>query len=977
MGVSMNHFGDAGQKQKWVVFGHDFNKIMVALVALMLLSVPFLQVKAQTGVDLTPRQLLVNYSEVSELDGQTLRVYFNVLNAGGQALGAPEIGAVNLTMNQQDYTGLVTIPSDPLNVVLILDTSGSMTGSTQAMRQAAIDAINTAPSGTRFQIITFNQVINTRLAFTDDRNQALATIQSLTDDQFRDGTCLYDATFQALQSLQAIGTNGRRAAILFTDGRDELIAGGELDPCSTQADFARLVTTAQNSQLRIPIYTIGLQGREPINSQELSSLASSTGGISVVGVTAELSNLFAQIIQSFAGQRLATFNLCLAAGEYGGLMNLTAGGSQGSGGTQLVIPVNAVRLTTTCVVPTATPTPEALSLSIGDIGFDPSTNEVIFTVERGGDGEIDSYRIEIINNITGVRVPGEYGSLIIPADIGNTIRVPLNEISALEWLVRVTALDASGARLAQSEPIEIAPERTPTPEPTVTQTPTREPTATITPTSTFTPTPTVPLVEISSIQYLQDSQEFILNLRLQNVSAGAVSGYTIRVENDAQIQVASETYLSLPTTRITFPALSSANQPLGEGEYTITIEVSSPEFGLIRSDRAVTVPPPPATMTPTPLPAFTEQLVSNVSANPALAVGVVVIVFGVLLLLLLLLRRLRGNNNQRNYKGPAFQQSYQANTPQTPTTDGGVVTPFAVPPTAVDDGVSLPAGVSARITIVQSPDPLMQSGRTFEVRSRNYQVGRSPENDLSINADGVSKQHLTFKWIENGFFLIDNNSTNKTELEGKVLDPQIPYPLEANREYTIMAGKKTRIQFSYQAGTRARRPVENQTEIEMPALSIPPVPAPTAPSQPPPPTTPPMMDDMPTYVGVEEVPSSIDAELIVTSPQGKMESHKITARETTFGRKVSNTFPFDIPEVSREHAHLVWDGNGFFFEDLGSSNGSFVNGEKLTAKAPHALSAGRLYELRLGREENGIHLQFSYRKQRLFDFDSGDEPTQV
>ena len=44
------------------------------------------------------------------------------------------------------------------------------------------------------------------------------------------------------------------------------------------------------------------------------------------------------------------------------------------------------------------------------------------------------------------------------------------------------------------------------------------------------------------------------------------------------------------------------------------------------------------------------------------------------------------------------------------------------------------------------------------------------------------------------------------------------------------------------------------------------------------------------------------------------------------------------PEVSRKHARLVWDGENFTAEDLGSTNGTFVNGKRITTA--HVLQIG-------------------------------------
>jgi pSer/pThr/pTyr-binding forkhead associated (FHA) protein len=53
--------------------------------------------------------------------------------------------------------------------------------------------------------------------------------------------------------------------------------------------------------------------------------------------------------------------------------------------------------------------------------------------------------------------------------------------------------------------------------------------------------------------------------------------------------------------------------------------------------------------------------------------------------------------------------------------------------------------------------------------------------------------------------------------------------------------------------------------------------------------------------------------------------------------------------VSRQHAKIRHQGGRFFVEDLGSTNGTFVNEQRLPPRLPHPLQAGD--KLRLGRLE--------------------------
>lgn len=68
------------------------------------------------------------------------------------------------------------------------------------------------------------------------------------------------------------------------------------------------------------------------------------------------------------------------------------------------------------------------------------------------------------------------------------------------------------------------------------------------------------------------------------------------------------------------------------------------------------------------------------------------------------------------------------------------------------------------------------------------------------------------------------------------------------------------------------------------------------------------------------------------------------AKEVTLvGRDVTNDIALGDPEVSRQHARLTSTPGGFVLEDLGSTNGSFVNGERLMA--PRVLNSGDIIGL--------------------------------
>ena len=78
------------------------------------------------------------------------------------------------------------------------------------------------------------------------------------------------------------------------------------------------------------------------------------------------------------------------------------------------------------------------------------------------------------------------------------------------------------------------------------------------------------------------------------------------------------------------------------------------------------------------------------------------------------------------------------------------------------------------------------TGRAFISIDRPLvNIGRSIKNDMVIKKNTVSARHASIEQKTDGYFVIDRNSTNKTLLNGQILDPNKPVRLNDGDEISI------------------------------------------------------------------------------------------------------------------------------------------------------------------------------------------------
>ena len=87
----------------------------------------------------------------------------------------------------------------------------------------------------------------------------------------------------------------------------------------------------------------------------------------------------------------------------------------------------------------------------------------------------------------------------------------------------------------------------------------------------------------------------------------------------------------------------------------------------------------------------------------------------------------------------------------------------------------------------------------------------------------------------------------------------------------------------------------------------------------------------------------VAATLTVRQGPGAGVSFTIDAPSITIGRHGQCDLQVNDTWVSRQHARITWGGAGYLLEDLGTVNGTYVNGDRISG--PRALRSGDILQL--------------------------------
>ncbi len=104
---------------------------------------------------------------------------------------------------------------------------------------------------------------------------------------------------------------------------------------------------------------------------------------------------------------------------------------------------------------------------------------------------------------------------------------------------------------------------------------------------------------------------------------------------------------------------------------------------------------------------------------------------------------------------------------------------------------------------------------------------------------------------------------------------------------------------------------------------------------------------------------SLTALLKIVYPDQPSETFRLEGHLWSAGREEINSIHLKHVNVSRKHFEINQVSEGFYITDLGSANGTFLNGEKLAANQPHSLQSGDEISIL------NLHMHFQIRDEQF------------
>lgn len=183
----------------------------------------------------------------------------------------------------------------PANVLLVLDTSGSMVEEDRLKnaKNGLLTFVREVAAQDRVGLTTFNDRVTPLLPIArigGNRDQMTGRIEGLIADG---GTAAYDATAAAVAQVKELADTSRiNAVVLLTDGEDT-------DSTKSVDALVRELEAQGDSSRRVRVFTIAYSAGAQGAAESLEQIADASGGKSYTGDTDDIETVYRSISSFF------------------------------------------------------------------------------------------------------------------------------------------------------------------------------------------------------------------------------------------------------------------------------------------------------------------------------------------------------------------------------------------------------------------------------------------------------------------------------------------------------------------------------------------------------------------------------------------------------------------------------------------------------------------------------------------------------
>lgn len=192
----------------------------------------------------------------------------------------------------------------------------------------------------------------------------------------------------------------------------------------------------------------------------------------------------------------------------------------------------------------------------------------------------------------------------------------------------------------------------------------------------------------------------------------------------------------------------------------------------------------------------------------------------------------------------------------------------------------------AQLIMRRGPEP----GRVYPLNKRVIQIGRGRRNDIIIEDNEVSREHCRLVQSESAYALYDLDSVNGTFVNGQ----RVTEDWSLKSDSIIELGDS--ITLEYKLGNKRSLDPNAVTRL--------------------------LHEDQQAFF------------VVTSSTQSGRAIYPLDGEKIHVGRGTDNDVIIVEPEISRQHMRLTRHGGLYYIQDLGSTNGTMLNGVEISEMVP-------------------------------------------